>query len=153
MDVRWVGKVAENRIVYNGEPAAATSQVARIGMTALSALLGFMALIVAVGVPAGRFVSVFICIVFALLAVRCARSGLFLSQDGVQVRGLVRTRLFFWEALEGASVERSYSLLPWRIVVLSLREKRDIRVPEVAQLTKRHGPVDYAVELINNTVM
>ena len=72
-----------------------------------------------------------------VVAIRSVRSGVIALADGVEIRGLWRTRHLPWSDIRRFDTRRSDSLIPWQVLSLERVDGRVIRLPEVASFGGR----------------
>jgi hypothetical protein len=87
-----------------------------------------------------------------IVGVRSRRSGVIVGDDGVVIRGFLRSRRLAWADIHRFAWRRSSSLIPWKVLVIERVDGRTITVPEVASLFRgrnRPSVVERAVEELN----
>ncbi len=103
------------------------------------------------GVDAGgRILGFSLGVVFGCLAWRALRAGIIVSEGGLVVRSVFRTRKVAWASIAAFRVGGSWSAIPWQTLMIERTDGTTLTAAELSSLPLRHPTVvERTVESLN----
>ncbi len=116
-------------------------------------LLG-LAMVIRPDDPSTRVLGGLTVAIWTPMLIRLIRSGVFLSEEGVLVRGVLRTYRLPWSTIKRAGQRPTWPWLPGRVLVIHRNTDRDVLVNEIGGVARDWGSSTLldAIDSINTRV-